>query len=189
MSVEKFGERKRGDSHSVKGRESWIVNLFLTRNIMEHNFHAAGLKKFIYTASRATYASGDESIKVKQPDGSTTIEYDDGDWVYHDNYFGGEPYGGREVVFYQGKAVWMMVYYGSVYIENGNAEIYGFLMEALRNTNPEVPYRGPELFERDNWKYENAIVGGAENFQGTEKIYCDGKRVYEARYIGGLVDQ
>jgi hypothetical protein len=37
------------------------------------------LKRFIYNASRATYASGDESIKLKQPDGSTTIEYREGD--------------------------------------------------------------------------------------------------------------
>lgn len=32
------------------------------------------LKEFILEASRATYASGDESIKEKQPDNSTTIQ-------------------------------------------------------------------------------------------------------------------
>lgn len=32
----------------------------------------------------------------------------------NDNFFGGEPYGGREVVFYEEKPVWMMVYYGWV---------------------------------------------------------------------------
>lgn len=146
------------------------------------------LKSFILAASRATYASGDELIKKKQPDGSTTIEFVEGDFKFHDNYFGGEPYGGREVVFYQGKAVWMMVYYGLVHAEIGNAEVYGFLMDALRNTTIEAPYRGPALFEKENWRYENLLEGEVENFHGTEKIYCDGECVYEASYIGGLVD-
>lgn len=155
---------------------------------MENKFQTEDLKQFIYAASRATYASGDESLKVKQSDGSTTIEFLEGDFKFHDNYFGGEPYGGREVVFYQGKAVWMMVYYGFVHVEIANAEVYGVLMEALRNTTKDAPYRGPKVFERDNWRYENIIEGEVENFHGTEKIYRDGEVVYEASYIGGLVD-
>ncbi len=156
---------------------------------MENNFQTADLKQFIWNASRATYASGDESIKVKQPDGSTTIEFREGDWVFHDNYFGGEPYGGREVVFYQGKAVWMMVYFGFVHTDTSNAEVYGVLMEALRNTTVDTPYRGPKVYEKERWRYVNEIEGGAENFHGTETISLDGKRVYEASYIGGLVDR
>lgn len=155
---------------------------------MGNKFQSEDVKRFIYNASRATYASGDESIKVKQPDGSTTIEHREGDWVFHDNYFGGEPYGGREVVFYQGKAVWMMVYYGFVHIEIGNAEVYGILMEALRNTTLEAPYRGPKVFKKTDWRYENSLDGAVENFHGTEKIYRDDECVYEASYIGGLID-
>lgn len=156
---------------------------------MGNNFQTEDLKQFIYAASRATYASGDESIKVKQSDGSTTIEFMAGDFKFHDNYFGGEPYGGREVVFYQGKSVWMMVYYGFVHSETSNAEVYGFLMEALRHTTVETPYRGPERFEKGAWRYENKLDGTVENFTGMEKIFRDEKPVYEAKYIGGLVDQ
>jgi len=155
---------------------------------MENKFQTEDLKKFIYSASRATYASGDESMKVKQSDGSTTIEFIEGDWRFHDNYFGGEPYGGREVVFFQGKVVWMMVYYGRVLIENNNAEVYGILMEALRNTIVDTPYRGPEMFEKDNWRYENKLDGTVEYLSGAENILRNGKCVYEAKYIGGLVD-
>ena len=75
---------------------------------MGNKFTTEEIKQFIFDASQATYASGDESIKKKQSDGSTTIEFIQGDFTFHDNYFGGEPYGGREVVFHQGKAVWMM---------------------------------------------------------------------------------
>lgn len=146
------------------------------------------LKTFIFSASRATYASGDESIKKKQSDGSTTIEYIEGNLKFHDNYFGGEPYGGREVIFRDGKAVWMMVYYGLVHAEIGNAQVYGFLTEALRNTTPETPYRGPAVYEKLDWKYENTLTGDVDHFSGIEKIYHEGVCVYEASYIGGLVD-
>jgi len=146
------------------------------------------LKAFILEASRATYASGDESIKKKQPDGSTTIEHLGGEYKYHDNYFGGEPYGGREVISLNGKPIWMMVYYGFVHEGLENKEVYGFLVESLTNTTPEAPYRGPALHEKGEWKYENKLVGEVNKFSGTEKIFKAGVCIYEASYLGGLVD-
>ncbi len=151
-------------------------------------FDKTALKNFIFEASRATYASGDESIKKKQPDGSTTIEFESGAYRYHDNYFGGEPYGGREIVFLDNKPLWMMVYYGLVH-EGANKEVYDFLMESLSNATPEMPYRGPAFYEKDAWRYENKLIGNVDNFSGTEKISRDEECIYEASYIGGLVDQ
>jgi hypothetical protein len=146
------------------------------------------LKQFIYKASRATYASGDESIKTKQLDESTTIQFTDGEYVYHDNYFGGEPYGGREVVFYNNKPVWMMVYYGLVY-EGANSEVYNFLMQALSNNTEDSPYRGPINFKDKEWEYKNVVTGNVDKFSGIEKIFRSGKCVYEASYIGGYVNR
>lgn len=147
------------------------------------------LKKFILEASRATYASGDNSIKQKQPDGSTTIAYQNGVYGYHDNYFGGEPYGGREIVFLNNEPLWIMVYYGFVYAGTEHKNVYAFLIESLSNATLAMPYRGPSLYEKGIWKYENKLVGDVENFLGTEKIFQDTACVYEARYLGGLVDQ
>ncbi|MFC1733935.1 DUF5680 domain-containing protein [candidate division KSB1 bacterium] len=147
------------------------------------------LKKFILEASRATYASGDESIKDKQPDESTTIRYESGAYRFHDNYFGGEPYGGREVVSFDNKPIWMMVYYGLVHENNKIEDVYPFLMESLSNATQEMPYRGPESYENDSFRYENKFTGTMEHFSGTEKIYKDDTCVYEASYIGGLVDR
>lgn len=153
-----------------------------------NTFDKSALKNFIFKASQATYASGDESIKKKQPDGSTVIEYASDAYRYHDNYFGGEPYGGREVVFLDGKPLWMMVYYGLVH-NGANKEVYSFLMESLLNTTVDMPYRGPALYEKGEWKYENKLVGDVDNFSGTEKIFRNGECIYEASYIGDLVDQ
>lgn len=146
------------------------------------------LKEFIFEASRATYAAGDLAKKQKELDRSTTIRYKSGKYSYHDNYFGGEPYGGREVVFFDNKPIWMMVYYGFVH-DGANKDVYGFLMESLSNNTKEMPYRGPVSFRKDNWRYENALTGEVNNFSGTEKIFKDNICVYEASYLGGYIDQ
>lgn len=147
------------------------------------------LKEFIFEASRATYASGDNSIKHKEGDGSTTIVYEKDNYKMHDNYFGGEPYGGREVIFINNKAVWMMVYYGLVHEGVEHANVYKFLMESLSNNTTEMPYRGPTLYEKDNWKYENIFSGDLSSLSGTEKIFENNICVYEANYLGGFVDR
>ncbi len=147
------------------------------------------LKQFILDASKATYASGDDSMKEKQSDGSTTIRYEQGAYRYHDNYFGGEPYGGREVVFLNDKPIWMMVYYGLVHNNVPAKTIYPFLMKSLSQATLEMPYRGPSLYESGEFRYENQLEGEIQRFSGTEKIYQDNVCVYEASYIGGLVDQ
>lgn len=151
-------------------------------------FDKNALKNFILEASRATYASGNESIKKRQPDGSTTIEYSSGSYKYHDNYFGGEPYGGREVVFLNTKPFWIMVYYGLIY-KGVSEDVYKFLIESLSKATVDMPYRGPSLYEKGEWKYKNSFSGDTEHFTGTEKIFRDNKCVYEASYTGGLVDQ
>jgi hypothetical protein len=146
-----------------------------------------GLKRFLVEAKKNTYASGDENIKKIESDNSTTIVYKSGEYKYHDNYFGGEPFGGREVVFKNGKEIYMMVYYGYVKkgVENIN-EIYNFLMYALKNIPEDYPYRGPEKIVGDKYVYENSWNGEIDNFYGNERITdFDGNIIYEDRYIGG----
>lgn len=149
----------------------------------------ADLKQFIFQASKNTYASEDGNIRVKQDDKSTTITYEKDDWKYHDNYFGGEPYGGREVVFYKGKPEWMMVYYGWVVESNNPNDVYGMLTKALRSTTVEEPYRGPrELIDGDS-RYINELHGEVDNFYGEEKIFKGDTLIYVAKYIGGVIDK
>lgn len=147
------------------------------------------LKQFILEASHNTYASENPDIKVKQKDNSETIVYEKDNWKYHDNYFGGEPYGGREVVFYDNKPVWMMVYYGWVVEGSDPKDVYGILTKALRSSSLDMPYRGPkELIEEDS-KYVNELHGDVDNFYGEEKIFKGDTLLYTAKYIGGLVDK
>jgi hypothetical protein len=147
------------------------------------------IKEFVLKAGKATYASGQVDMRKKQPDKSTTITFKDGEYLYHDNYFGGEPYGGREVVFCNKEPVWMMVYYGWVNHEQKADEVYNILMSALRMATLNMPYRGPKLYKKNEWRYTNEINGEFKRFSGTEKIFKGDYLVYEASYMGGLVNQ
>lgn len=146
------------------------------------------LLRFLMEASRRGYAAGRGTVKTREADRSTTILLEDGDWRFHDNYFGGEPYGGREVVFFEGRPVWMAVYYG--HVDDANVEpVYSFLQLALREAPSEFPVRGPEAVTHGRFSYRNVYEGGVMRFWGHETIHDDGRLVYSARYVGGLVDQ
>ena len=75
-----------------------------------HNMTKESLIKFLIESNKAGYASGQEKQWIKELDGSTTIPFKKGEWHSQDNFFGGEPYGGRIVVFYKNKPYWIMVY-------------------------------------------------------------------------------
>jgi len=148
------------------------------------------LKVFLIETKKAGYGVGNSKSWIKEKDGSTTIPFESGDWRMHDNFFGGEPWGGREVVFFKGKPVWIMVMYGSVDPSvNGFAEVYAFLQKALRNQPEDLPLRGPKLLQEGDFTYKNRTKGDLENFSGEEEIYQDKKRIYKMNYNGGLVDQ
>lgn len=148
------------------------------------------LKEFLVKAKKSTYASGDASKKIIEADKSTTLIFEDGDFKYHDNYFGGEPYGGREVVFFKDKPVYMMVYYGLVKDEvNDFKGVYSVLQKSLSLIPEDKPYRGPREYGEGDYKYLNSFIGELDNFSGEELISYEGKEIYKAKYIGGLVDK
>ncbi len=148
------------------------------------------LCKFLVKAKKATYASGDAAKKIIESDTSTTLTFEDGNRKYHDNYFGGEPYGGREVVFFKGNPVYIMTYYGWINEKATDFKtIYKTLQEALLLIDQANPYRGPEEYMQWKYIYTNNSVGEVDNFSGEESITYDGEEVYKAKYMGGLVDQ
>jgi hypothetical protein len=147
-------------------------------------------KEFLVKAKKSTYASGDVSKKVVESDKSTTLVFEDGGFKYHDNYFGGEPYGGREVVFFKGEPIYMMVYYGLVDKDVTDFRgVYGVLQKALSLIPENSPYRGPKEYIEGDYEYINNFVGEIDNFSGEEVIGYKGREIYKAKYIGGLVDQ
>lgn len=146
------------------------------------------IKEFLIRANKNGY--GNESVQeTTESDGSHTITYSEGDWLFHDNFFGGEPFGGREVIFQKNKALWMMVYFGLISDSTLQKEIYTFLKKALLNFTEDLPYRGPKEMAEGAWKYTNYVTGDFDSFFGEEVIFYEGKEVYRAKYQGGLVDK
>lgn len=146
--------------------------------------------QILVKAKKSTYAAGEAAKKTVEADKSTTLIFEDGDWKYHDNYFGGEPYGGREVVFFQNIPVYMMVYYGWVVEGVTDAQsVYKALQGALTLIPEDKPFRGPKRYDLDGVEYTNVFEGEIDNFFGEEIIKSkDGNETYKAKYIGGLVD-
>lgn len=148
------------------------------------------LKAFKKEANGAGYESENPKNEIKEKDGSTTLWYESDNWKFHDNYFGGEPYGGRTIISYKNKPVWIMVFYGRLDDNVSDIEeVYLFLRKALRTSKEEESFRGPEEFIEGKFKYANNWQGALENYSGKEEIYLDGGLIYTAMYMGGLVDQ
>ncbi len=147
------------------------------------------LRQFLVDANIAGYAGGDERTWGKEADGSTTISFARDAWRLHDNFFGGEPYGGRTVVFHEDRPVWMMVYYGCVVEGSEPNWVYGLLRRALMQMPADCPLRGPEEYGEADGAYRNAWEGDVGRFSGEEQIVQGAQTIYRAQYSGGFVDQ
>ena len=71
------------------------------------------LNAFIVRAKAATYVGDGEPVSPCRQ-GSHDLRFEDGPWTYHDSYFGGSDFIGEEVVYFEGKPVWAMNYYGRI---------------------------------------------------------------------------
>jgi hypothetical protein len=147
------------------------------------------LCRFLVDSNNTGYAGGEDKKWIKESDGSTTIPFEKGAWKSCDNFFGGEPFGGRILVSFEDKPCWIMVYYGWV-VEGVDANvIYGILRGALQQMPPDHPYRGPKEYKEGEYTYTNSWDGEIIRFAGEEQITFGGKLIYKANYVGGLVDQ
>lgn len=143
------------------------------------------LQEFLMKANMQ-HAFGKGEI-VAEDDKSRTIEFTDGDYRMHDNFFGGEPYGGRLVIFYKDQPVFMEVYYGVT--SNTADEMYALLREALQHPDKQNPFRGPSEYKNDSFTYKSTTEGDISHHTVKEYIYEGDKEVYSAIITGGLVDQ
>jgi hypothetical protein len=83
----------------------------------------------------------------------------------------------------------MMVYYG--WVEEGGElnSVYGVLQNALKEMPEDAPFRGPKEYTEGEYTYTNTWSGDVERYSGKEQITQGGKLIYEASYMGGLVDE
>ena len=164
------------------------------------------LRQFVFETTQSGYGKPGVTIE-KAADEANVICWEDGDWRMEDTFYGGHPYAGQEIIYYQGKAVWGLQYRG--WVLGGAAQpqkVYRFLKEALLAAPESHPYRGPAEYQNNNdpgYIYTSKWEGDITNFEGSERIVdvaflvklsSTGEAskkgiIYKGIYFGGLIDQ
>jgi len=150
----------------------------------------AELSEFIVEANLQTWAAGGAEV-IPERQGYKELKYERGDWRLRDSYTGYFRAPGMTTVYYKDQPAWTMAYGGAGMVEGQehlSSETFNFLKSALKRVSPDLPYRGPEEFDGDEWQYRFELVDGdIEDFLGVEEIYRGGTVVFTQTVIGGLV--
>jgi len=146
------------------------------------------LNSFIVRAKTATYV-GDGERATPCRLGSHDLRFSDGEWSYHDSYFGGSDFIGEEVVYFAGKPVWAMNYYGRILRDDllTAAQAGQMIKASLSRMYEEVRFLGGFEHSEDDLTYVDASEGSADSFHGREFIRRGQEIAYELVYHGGLI--
>ncbi|MBR6149514.1 MAG: helix-turn-helix transcriptional regulator [Lachnospiraceae bacterium] len=136
---------------------------------------------FRLEANVNTYAAFMNEVDSTRP-ASHDFRYENGRYMYHDTYVGGEEFAGEEAIWKDLKAVYAMNYMGRVLSDGFSGN---FLKEALRRADKKMPYRGPQLYQAGEYTYRCKVTGDFTWFQGLEEIYQGDIKVYECVFHGG----
>jgi transcriptional regulator with XRE-family HTH domain len=138
---------------------------------------------FLCHAKRATYAGhGLETISSRPH--SHDLQYVEHNLKYIDTYLGGEKFAGEEAIWCDDMPFWSMNYVGRIVADGFSGD---FLKECLFLVPKEYPYRGPLVYQNGDFSYHCIINGEFEWYNGYEEIFCNGIKVYECMFHGGII--
>ena len=147
--------------------------------------------EFLVKAKKSTYANSDAPKVLPSRLKSKDYEFTDGNFTYHDTYFGGVKFMGEEVVYYNNDILWGMNYYGVTIDDSLTEEVMDKVLRvALMKVGEDkevIPVRGPKEFINEDYLYIFNVDGDMENLVGTEQIYKDKKLIYELKCHGGII--
>lgn len=146
------------------------------------------LNHFIVRAKAATYVgSGQKLLPYRL--GSHDLQFFDGDWAYHDSYLGENDFIGEEAVYYQGRAVWAMNYFGRILDPEhiNSAEAGAVIKVSLTAMYEQGRFLGGFEHQAGELTYTDTNDGDLTFFTGTETIRRGAMVVYRLVYHGGLV--
>ena len=146
------------------------------------------LVAFIVRAKAATYVGDGERAAPCRP-GSHDLRFSDGEWAYLDSYFGGTDFIGEEVVYFAGKPVWAMNYYGRILRDDllTAAQAGQMIKVSLSRMYQEGRVLGGIEHRENDLTYVDASEGNADSFHGREFIRRKQEIAYELVYHGGLI--
>ncbi len=145
------------------------------------------LRQFVTKANQEMYAC-ETKQETKLVNGATEIVFIKEQYKAVDTYYGFDPFIGQLVVFENDKFVWGMNYYREILSDTVDKnKLYKFLRKSMRLVSEKRPFRGPNEFVKDQWKYTDESTGELGSFSGQETIFYDGEKVYGLVYHGGNV--
>lgn len=155
----------------------------------ELGFSLQELEAFILKAKATTYVGdGQESESCRL--GSHDLIFEETPFFYLDSYFGGTDFIGQEVLYYKGKPVWAMNYYGQILQPDliTGAETGKMIKISLSKMYAEEGrFLGGFEHKVDDLHYTDTSQGEVSSFIGKEWISLDNEKVYELDYHGGLI--
>lgn len=143
---------------------------------------------FILLAKQASYVGGGSSLLPYRL-GSHDLQFIQGDWAYHDSYLGESDFIGEEIVYYCGKVVWGMNYFGRILLPEKitSAQAGTIIQQSLSKMYQSGRFLGGFQHTVGEYRYTDANIGDALYFTGKEWIDLNGELVYQLVYHGGLV--
>jgi Domain of unknown function (DUF5680) len=155
--------------------------------MMDNNF-LLNLNTFIVRAKSVSYVGDGQPVPSCRP-GSHDLKFTDGDWAYLDSYFGGRDFIGEEVVYFKGKPVWAMNYYGRILRSDliTPAQTGQVIKASLSKMYSEGRFLGGFEHHFEGFTYTDTSEGESTSFRGREFISSAGETVYELFYHGGLI--
>lgn len=152
-------------------------------------------KDFLIESKRHGYGTPHANVAVGKG-GEKIITWKAGSFYYQDSFVGGNPYCGYEFVSVDDgngyKPVWSMSYYEPFLQAITGKQLGSVLSKVLPQPDPELPVRGPKDWEEDGFVYAlrpEGEVGSLARFSVVETLTTsDGRRLYAARFMGGLID-
>lgn len=147
------------------------------------------LASFLNAANKATYANREAPKSESLRPASEDYHFEEGNFVYHDTYFGARDFIGEEIVYENNTPIWGMNYYGHVLKEEVSTEkAYTILRPALMQEYDDIlPVRGPKVYTEGDHAYRNTVEGDLDSFSGVEEIYIKEELIYRCWYHGGSI--
>jgi len=143
------------------------------------------IAEFLVRAKKTIFAADRTKMESSRPN-SKDIQYVEGNLKYIDTFLGGTNFAGEEALWKDDIPFWSMNYIGRLL--SNDIAIFKFLNEALLLVPEEYPYRGPLLYENDDYTYKCTIEGDFHWFSGLEEICHKNNKVYELVFHGGDVN-
>lgn len=146
------------------------------------------LQNFLIAARENTYAGAKGKVEPLLQ-GSTQLEYGQGDYLYRDIYnMGNKIFIGLETIYFKDNPVWSMSYFGN-FQKMTEEEVDDLLRGALIEHKEKARLWYQVEWQKDDYRYVCIPRGDAniEEMSGIEEIFNGEEKLYYFYYWGGLL--